>query len=368
MSGSDNRRSYSPLLFSPLGAFTPQQSSSLTGGTTAFPWWADPFATVPGLAPVQHGTIPSIMLAAPAVAQNLVHVQLTEADLLRLVGQKQVAAGTRQAETFAELVNGSAQDAAWFCKISENGRRLAHFMAQCCVESGNFKGNEFRAYFKDGQNLGPGFHMEESFAYTDLAKLRETFSSIRNLPLEDAKKLISTPQTDRYAQIAKTMKLPKDQQPKSYEGKTLQQLQAESDMAEQQLRENLANTIYSSSGNKSLGNGDFASGEGYKYRGRGIIQITGKANYESAGTDLKANFVSNPDLVLEPFWSVRTAVWFWDKKGLNALADAHDPHNALDIGNCDKITKIINSGMKHADRRREKLKTALGIWGSRKPE
>ena len=368
MSWSRNRRSYGPLLHSPLDAFAPRQAGSLPGAMFPFPWMLDSSPGVPGLNPAPQANSPPAAMPAPAIGKALIQVSLTEADLLRLVGQKSVAGGTRQPEIFAELTKASSGHERWFYGISENGRRLSHFLAQCCVESGFFKGNEFLAYFKRGQDLGPGFHMEESFAYTDLNNLRKTFSSIASLSVEEAKKFVSTPRDTRRKLIDATFALPKEKQPKSYEGKTLQQLYKESDEAEQAIRENLANTIYSSTGNKGLGNGDFASGEGYKYRGRGIIQLTGKANYISAGKDLNADFESNPDLVLEPLWSVRTAVWFWEKKSLNALADVHKPGELLDIGDCDKITKIINSGMKHAAERRQKTKVALGIWESRKPD
>ena len=366
MSWSRNGPPQAPLP-SPLDRFAPLPANTLQGGTALLPWQVGHAPATPAWIPGPQMGGASAGLPAPAIAQSLAHVLLSEADLLRLVGQKSVAAGTRQADIFAELV-AAASCYLWFFKLTENGRRLSHFLAQCCIESVYFKGNQFLAYFKDGKNIGPRYSMEESFAYTDLANLRTTFSAIGKLPVEDAKKLVSTAQSARRRRIDDLLKLPKDKQPKEFADKTAQQLYDQSDLDEQAIRETVANTAYSNTGNSGLGNGSAASGEGYKYRGRGIIQITGKANYESAGKDLKVDFVSNPDLVLEPFWSVRTAVWFWEKHGLNDLADTHAKGEPLDIGDCDKITAIINPGMKHAAERRAKTKDALGIWGSMKPQ
>jgi len=96
----------------------------------------------------------------------------------------------------------------------------------------------------------------------------------------------------------------------------------------------IANAIYGGEyGKKNLGNTEY--GDGYAYRGRGLIQLTGKANYKKAGDSLGVDLVANPDLVATPEYAALTAGWFWSANGLNALADAKDL-----LG----MTKKINGG------------------------
>ena len=72
-----------------------------------------------------------------------------------------------------------------------------------------------------------------------------------------------------------------------------------------------------------------------KYIGRGLIQLTGKDNYKAASEALGVDFVANPQLLEEPRYAALSAGWFWNKKGLNALADT---------GDIDTMTKRINGG------------------------
>jgi len=95
-----------------------------------------------------------------------------------------------------------------------------------------------------------------------------------------------------------------------------------------------------------MGNGDEASGEGWKYRGRGYIQITGKENYFRLANDTDLDCLKNPDLLLEEANAMISALWFWNLKGLNALADKDDI-----IG----ITKRINGGLNGLEHRKELL-------------
>jgi len=87
-------------------------------------------------------------------------------------------------------------------------------------------------------------------------------------------------------------------------------------------------------GRKDLGNTE--SGDGRKFKGRGLIMITGRANYTSAGADLGLDLVNNPERAAEPATAARVAAWFWTKKGLNSLADE---------GKFDSITRKINGGL-----------------------
>lgn len=96
----------------------------------------------------------------------------------------------------------------------------------------------------------------------------------------------------------------------------------------------IANAIYGGEfGKKNLGNTEY--GDGYTYRGRGLIQLTGKANYKKAGDSLGVDLVANPDLVATPEYAALTAGWFWSANNLNALADAKDL-----LG----MTKKVNGG------------------------
>jgi len=107
--------------------------------------------------------------------------------------------------------------------------------------------------------------------------------------------------------------------------------------------EKIANRVYAN----RMGNGTFESGEGWKYRGRGFIQITGKENYFRLANDTDLDCLKNPDLLLEEANAMISALWFWNLKGLNALADKNDI-----IG----ITKKINGGLNGIEHRKELLK------------
>lgn len=93
----------------------------------------------------------------------------------------------------------------------------------------------------------------------------------------------------------------------------------------------IANMVYSS----RMGNGPPQSGEGWKYRGRGLKQLTGKDNYKRCGDALNLDLVNNPDLLLEPMPAARSAGWFWKVNNLSPLADASDIKG---------MTKKINGG------------------------
>lgn len=93
-------------------------------------------------------------------------------------------------------------------------------------------------------------------------------------------------------------------------------------------------------GRRDLGNRQ--AGDGYKFRGRGIIQITGRANYAVYGQRLGLDLLGDPDLAAEPENAVRIALEFWRAKGLNASADLDDLRS---------ITRAINGGLNGYDSR-----------------
>lgn len=94
-------------------------------------------------------------------------------------------------------------------------------------------------------------------------------------------------------------------------------------------------------GRKDLGNTE--AGDGFKFRGRGLIQVTGRANYATCGEALALDLLNHPELLELPQNACLSAAWFWSTHGLNTLADA---------GSFDKITQKINGGQNGADDRR----------------
>lgn len=81
--------------------------------------------------------------------------------------------------------------------------------------------------------------------------------------------------------------------------------------------EKLANKVYAN----RMGNGDEASGDGWRFRGRGLIQLTGRANYASFASATGTDALHQPDLLLKPAGAALSAAWFWQFKGLNEIAD-----------------------------------------------
>jgi putative chitinase len=104
--------------------------------------------------------------------------------------------------------------------------------------------------------------------------------------------------------------------------------------AYQRQPQKIANKVYAS----RMDNGTEASGDGYKFRGRGYIQLTGRANYTAFGKAINEDIVSNPDVVSGKY-ALLSAAWFWSKNGLNKLADG----GATDA-TVTSITKRVNGG------------------------
>lgn len=87
-------------------------------------------------------------------------------------------------------------------------------------------------------------------------------------------------------------------------------------------------------GRKDLGN--IQPGDGFRFRGRGLIQTTGRANYLATGVALGVDLIAQPERLAEPALAARSAAWFWHQRGLNMLAD---------VGDFELITRRINGGV-----------------------
>jgi putative chitinase len=110
----------------------------------------------------------------------------------------------------------------------------------------------------------------------------------------------------------------------------------------------IANMVYAN----RMGNRDEASGDGYRFRGRGCIQLTGHTNYHHAGKALGVDFVMEPDLVSSPKYAAMTAAWFWSTHNCNQLAQTKDW-----VG----LTKKINGGTIGLDDRIHHTQLALDV-------
>ena len=122
------------------------------------------------------------------------------------------------------------------------------------------------------------------------------------------------------------------------------------DVAEQfaQNPEKIANKVYAG----RMGNTE--EGDGWKFHGRGLIQLTGRENYDNCGKGIGAVLADKPQLLVEPYYACMSAGWFWNKKGLNDLADKRD---------YPEMTKRINGGLIGLDDRKAKIAKALSVLG-----
>jgi putative chitinase len=96
--------------------------------------------------------------------------------------------------------------------------------------------------------------------------------------------------------------------------------------------EKIANVVYAS----RMGNGDTASGDGWRFRGRGLKQITGRYNYTQCGNALGVDLVKNPEWLLTPEGASISACWYWDWAKINPSADREDFR---------QVTILVNGGL-----------------------
>jgi putative chitinase len=115
-------------------------------------------------------------------------------------------------------------------------------------------------------------------------------------------------------------------------------------------QEMLANILYGGEfGRKNLGNTQ--PGDGWRFRGRGLKQLTGRSNYRRCGEAIGEDLIGSPERLLEPAFAARSAGWFWHSNGLNELADR---------GDVAAMTRRINGGIVGLAQREALYKIALG--------
>jgi putative chitinase len=112
--------------------------------------------------------------------------------------------------------------------------------------------------------------------------------------------------------------------------------------------EKIANKVYAG----RMGNTE--EGDGWKFHGRGLIQLTGRENYDNCGKGIGAVLADKPQLLVEPYYACMSAGWFWNKKGLNDLADKRD---------YPEMTKRINGGLLELADRIAKINKVKEILG-----
>ena len=193
-----------------------------------------------------------------------------------------VAAGVKQAtaEKWADAVSAACQEFG-----IDTPKRIAGFLSQCAHESGGFE------------------RLQENLNYS-----AEGMAGIW---------------PKRFAVMGP------DGKPVKKDGKNQPNKFA---LALHRKPEMIANVVYSG----RMGNGPIESGEGWKYRGRGLKQLTGKSNHSDCSKGLGVDLVDNPDLLLQPTYAARSAAWFWQKNNCNSFAD---------VGDIEGLTKRINGGL-----------------------
>lgn len=110
----------------------------------------------------------------------------------------------------------------------------------------------------------------------------------------------------------------------------------------------IANQVYSS----RMGNGPVQSGDGWKFIGRGLKQLTGRDNYTRCGNALGFKLVESPEMLLRPVGASRSAGWFWRVNDCGPLADA---------GEFEKLTKRINGGLIGLEDRKARYDRVLAV-------
>jgi len=116
----------------------------------------------------------------------------------------------------------------------------------------------------------------------------------------------------------------------------------------------IANKVYAN----RMGNGDESSGDGYKYRGRALIMVTGKDNYRILSEDTGIDYVENPDLLLNEADAIISSLWVWDRIRGNKYADENNLDAISDLINIGRLTAKQGdaNGYEHRKASLEKMK------------
>lgn len=109
--------------------------------------------------------------------------------------------------------------------------------------------------------------------------------------------------------------------------------------------EAIANVVYAN----RMGNGNTASGDGWRYRGFLWFQLTGKLNFQAVSKSTGVDYAGNPDAHMTEADAITTALWYWNTTGLSRYADANDVDAVSDLINIGKRTKLVgdSNGYKH---------------------
>lgn len=116
-------------------------------------------------------------------------------------------------------------------------------------------------------------------------------------------------------------------------------------------QEAIANRAYAN----RMGNGDESSGDGFRFCGRGLIQLTGKSNYQAFADSVQMDINDVPEYLATFEGAVQSACWFWENNNLNSWADQCD---------IEKITRIINGGTLGLEDRTARYQHALQVMGA----
>lgn len=100
-----------------------------------------------------------------------------------------------------------------------------------------------------------------------------------------------------------------------------------------------------------MGNRGEESGDGWRTRGMGLIQLTGTDNRVALGKHFKIDFIANPNLLLQPEWATASACWYWGTNGLNEIADAGNFDHVCDKINMGRTTPKVGDAIGYADRK-----------------
>lgn len=117
-------------------------------------------------------------------------------------------------------------------------------------------------------------------------------------------------------------------------------------------QEDIANLTYAG----RLGNGSAGSGDGWRYRGRGLIQITGRANYAASGAELGIDLINKPEQLEQPYLAAMSAAEWWHRHGCNQIADT---------GDMASVTSRVNGGLTGLDDRLKLYSAALAYLGGK---